>query len=212
MGRLQAILAIRRSLGIGGVLRAIGRSLYSRREMVLLSKTWRQEPAAAAPEGVEFREASIEDVALIAEAWPDEFASMARQSDRLGVFLRERFEEGVPCFIAMSGDALLAAMWCKPWTLDRVLPVDLRGRNAYEVLNLFTVAAARGKGLGEKLARYGMGQMADRGQTVAYSRILPARIASLRLHEKMGFQQLGMLVMRTMLGRFRGWVKPAKKA
>ena len=211
MSRLRSAFRFLKREGLLGFCREVVRSVYSCRRMVVLAKTWRPDDAPPSPpEGVRLREATIEDLEAIVAAWPEEFAATGPGGRRLRRLIQERFSEGLPCFVATDRNGLLAAMWCMPWTLDGALPPQHQGRDAYEILNLFTIPAARERGLAGQLLRYGMAQMADRGWTVAYSRILPHRSASLQVHEKTGFRRIGTLVMTIRLGRHHDRLAPLK--
>jgi L-amino acid N-acyltransferase YncA len=148
------------------------------------------------------REAVPLDIEKIVESWPIEFAEIALDSVKCRELLHKRIAMSIPCFIAEQGDTLLAAVWCKPWSYDKAFTPDRQNRDAYEIVNFFTVEKARGKGVFGKLLPYVMEHMALKGYMVAYGRIMPERKASIRAFEKFGFKPLGLLTCGFILGHF----------
>ena len=203
MSRFHSAFYILRSQGILGIFRKLRSEIYSQTKMWLLVKREdvNEAQSVQTDSDVCFRDAGREDIEKIAAVWPPEFASIADTQKKLLKLLQSRFDRNIPCFIACEGNAVVGAVWCLPWHYDKCLSVDRRNQPAYEICNIFTAPQSRGKGLAEELLYFAMEQMSKAGKTVAYSRILPERTSSIRLHEKSGFQTLGFLT----LGSFFGW-------
>jgi len=195
MGRVRSALHLLRTFGIGEVLRRLPAQIHSRTQMLLFERIWdlgSDEPPEA-PEGIVLRQGTEEDLEKIIKAWPAEFDGIAGDSARLAKIFRSRFLRNIPCFVAAEAGEIVGALWCVPWRYDKALPPDRRGEDAYEICNLFTTEDVRGKGVASALLLFALHQMGSRGAMVAYSRIKPGRLASIRLHEKLAFKRLGLL-------------------
>jgi len=203
MSRFHSALYILRSQGIWGIFRKLGAEIYSQTKMLLLEKreVINQAPSVKADSDVSFHDACRQDIEKIAAVWPPEFAPMADKRKKLLKLLESRFDRNTPCFIACEGNTVVGAVWCLPWHYDECLPIDCRNQPAYEICNIFTTTEARGRGVAEGLLRFAMHRMSHTSKTVAYSRILPERTSSIKLHKKLGFQTLGLLTS----GSFLGW-------
>ncbi len=203
MSRFHSAFYILRSQGIWGIFRKLCAEIYSQTKMRLLEKREdiNKTPSVQTDSDLFFRDACRQDIEKIAAVWPPEFAPMADNQKKLLKLLQSRFDRNIPCFIACERNAVVGVVWCLPWHYDKCLSAGRRNQPAYEICNIFTAPQARGKGVAEKLLFFALHQMAKAGKTVAYSRILPERTSSIKLHEKLGFQTLGLLTS----GSFLGW-------
>ena len=182
-------------------MRKVSRMLHNTTKMLLMGR-----PCATSGQGVpergsntswQQRAAAVEDIPSLVDNWPDEFRCLKADRRRLEAELSKRFEKHTPCFVAVEDDRILGAAWFKPWPYNRAVPRrprgHNRGRDACEVWNLFTAQHARGRGVAVMLLNYALREMARKGWDYAYSRILPTRIGSIALHERIGFHRLGLL-------------------
>ncbi len=203
MSGLSKVKAIVRAYGIGGFLRLAVGAMYMRSTMWLVAKEWDPQADAGPIEvpDITLREATRQDVPAIVEAWPPEFGELASDRAQLNEVLLSRFDMGIPAYVALHEGEVWAGLWCKPWPLERVLPPSRRGLGSYEFFNIFTVPASRGRGLAVKLVQFAMIEMAGRGKRMAVSRIMDERQPSLIMHDKVGFERLGMLTSGRIVGR-----------
>ncbi|NQU44352.1 GNAT family N-acetyltransferase [bacterium] len=205
MGKLHSLILTVRLQGFAGVLRAVRTNIRSCNIMVLLRKEY--DPAdvqkVTVEEGFVMRRATREDIPAIAQSWPEEFKPKWHTESELWRTLNHHFDSDWPCFVTVHRDSrIYGAMWCRPWTYDSALAPAERGRSCYEISSLFTIPEARGKSMAARLILYAMEQLAHDGMKTAYSRIQPDRTPSLRTHEKIGFQRIGILTDGRIFGRF----------
>ncbi|MHC4083913.1 MAG: GNAT family N-acetyltransferase [Planctomycetota bacterium] len=202
MSRFQSALYILRSQGIWGIFRKLRAEIYSQTKMWLVQRTWDPTRDRAVGDycGITFREASYNDVEKIVAIWPSEFTGIAKSSEILFKLIKSKFDRNIPCFVACDGNTVVGAIWCAPWSLHAALPKGLRTREAYVLHRGFLDSRYRRKGIFSKLELYAIQVMAEGGKTVAYGRILPERTSSIKLHEKLGFQTLGLLTSGSFLG------------
>lgn len=203
MGRFNSILRTFHIFGFLGILRAARTKLYSKSTMWLVQRTWdpTRDKAVGEYRGITFREASYNDVEKIVAIWPSEFTGIAKSNEILFKLIKSKFDRNIPCFVACDVHTVVGAIWCIPSYFHGAMPQELRTREAYELHRGFVDSRYRRKGTFSKLELYAMQVMAEGGKTVAYGRILPERTGSIKLHEKLGFQTLGLLTS----GSFLGW-------
>ena len=194
-----------RSRGLCGLARRGKSWLWQRGSFRLLWLDLKDLDLCDVPlaQGVCLRRADARDTDAIARAWPEEFDSLPAESDLLRVELHHRFDAGIPCFVACREGTVVGAMWFRSWKHDSALPESLRCPNTVETWNLFVNPSARGLGIAKSLLRTAVAAMVADGKQRCYSRIYPERKASIAVHEKLGFERLGLLRALRYLGRTR---------
>lgn len=197
MNKISYLLKYFRAYGFKGCFRILQKLFFCRTTTLLMEKVYSSSNSNTEVINSDctltLQEASEKDIEDIVRVWPEEFSDVAEGYERVRSMLEYRFSEGVPCFVAHIGDKVVGAVWCDFWKYDSALAKKYQGRKSYEIRNVFTVDEVRGQGVASKLMSYAIRQMSLRGKPVAYSRILPPRAISVRLHEKLGFKQLGIL-------------------
>ncbi len=202
MSKLATALDTVRHQGLSGLWLGIRRNLRSHMTTYLFARHWDIERDGPIEEDDRFdcRLATPADFEGIARACPPE-VWLGSDPVLLRAGIRERFDMGWECFVASKGDTVVGAVWQQPWMYDEILPPERRGAVARESRNIFVTTKARRRGIAELLMRYTMDAMARRGSAVTYARVLPDRRASVALHEKLGFDNLGLMTIRITLGR-----------
>ena len=206
MSKLTSVIQVLHARGVRGILQQSWRSIYSSRTWILFEKQWDPDDQRVDPSDgqVMLREGTTDDVDRIVAVWPPEF----EQPPGLANMLRERFEKGEHCFLAMAGDDVIGGVWCKPWVYDDALPPAYRGRKCYELWNGFVTPRARGKGVAGRLWGFTMQEMAAKGVPVTYGRVSPKWQASVSACGKLGFRALGMLKTGVKFGRLFARLTP----
>lgn len=116
-------------------------------------------------------------VSFDTEPWPDQ--------KRLEWF-RERVSAGYPFLVACDGDAVIGVSWSGPY----------RPKPAYRSSAETTVVLAEGefgKGIGMALYSKLLEHLADAGFHRAYAIIALPNDASIALHRKLGYREIGIL-------------------
>lgn len=137
--------------------------------------------AGTLPEGYRFAELSARDVANSA------FAEL-RECEWYG-------GQGAHLFGILRYDGVLVCMQCL-WFGERYRQREfwpLAADDAASV-HLVTAASERGKGLATRLKQYSAGRLREMGFAHLYSRIWWTNTASLRVSEKAGWSQVGIVL------------------
>ncbi len=144
-----------------------------------------------------FRELEKKDIPDIMNSWARELGEFEDQKFRN--MLNERFDQKVPAFGIFENTELLGAVWCKDWKFTVPLNENLRLK-AFEISNIYINSKTRGKGVGKILLSYAINSMFDSGKTIVFSRIYAERVASVKIHEGVGFYKLGRLTYGFIMG------------
>ena len=116
-------------------------------------------------------------VSFDTEPWSDE---------KRFAWFQQRVDGGYPMFVAEADGAVIGASWSGPW----------RDKAAYRSSAETTVVLrgdAGGRGVGTELYRTLLEAVAAAGFHRAYAIVTMPNDASVALHEKLGFRQLGVL-------------------
>jgi phosphinothricin acetyltransferase len=101
-------------------------------------------------------------------------------------WLASRLSEGYPVLVAADGVGVIGASWSGPW----------RDRDAYRSsveTTIVLIPGSEGAGLGTTLYRSLLAEVAARSFHRAYALIALPNDASVGLHRKLGFTQIGVL-------------------
>jgi hypothetical protein len=209
---MKARLAHLMNTWSSGGFRALARRIHSQTTMYLFEQSCADvSPPQSIAGGLEFREATADDIPAIGAAWPEDFGVLGSNPQLRQRTLVRRFEEHVPCFVtSLSGD-LFGAVWAEHWAFDKALPPELQGRPAVELVSLFVnyqktnllalPPEVRKTGVAKDLLTYSMSQMGQKGVAVVYGRVLPARKPAIRANEKAGLRKIGLLTNGYRFGR-----------
>jgi D-aspartate ligase len=141
----------------------------------------------------DLRRAGVADVPGLIKVWPDEFARLSASREQLRAELEDRFERGIPCFVAVDRDRILGAVWAKPWEYADVLPPSSPGETLFESANLFVVPEARNRKVSIHLLRFAVEEMGKLGAGYALGLAYLHRSASIATSQRIGFRRLGLL-------------------
>lgn len=101
-------------------------------------------------------------------------------------WLRGTFDGGYPVLVAADAKGVIGASWAGPW----------RDKAAYRLsveTTIVLVPGSEGSGLGTALYRELLVEVADRSFHRAYAIITLPNDASIGLHRKLGFSEVGIL-------------------
>jgi hypothetical protein len=142
----------------------------------------------------------------------DDAVALAALDDTPPSRVAERFARGNLVYIGELDGRMLAHSWFHrgPAPFDEDAPMFPRWEvptDAYWSYNAYTVPEARTSGVFVKLFQTALRElMVDRGATRVRCRVKVANAASISLHERFGFVQLGTLVAITVSGaRLLSW-------
>lgn len=143
---------------------------------------------------------------------PDDAAAITALDGTPPWRITERFARGDLAYVADHDGRLLAHSWFHrgPEPFDEDLPLLPRldvPADAFWSYNAFTLPEARASGVFVKLFQTALRElMVDRGAARVRCRIKAANAASISLHERFGFAQLGTLIALSVPGaRLLSW-------
>jgi GNAT superfamily N-acetyltransferase len=127
----------------------------------------------------------------VISVWPREMPKY--RNGQLRLVLEERFRKEWWGYIARVGPQLVGAVWLQcarrpAQGLNKWITPNTR-----IVVNLFVTRDFRGRGLSARLLRFATRDAALRGVTNLVSLVHPERIASLRVHKRVGFRCVGVM-------------------
>ena len=153
---------------------------------------------------MELRAATAQDAAGIALIYNDSVANTTAIWNDVQVdvanraaWIAERQAQGFPVFVAVEGEAVLGYASYGPWR-----PHDGYRRTVEH--SVYVSAQARGQGLGVTLMEALIGAAKAQGLHVMVAGIDASNAVSIRLHERLGFAQTGMLPQVGM--KFGRWL------
>ena len=116
-------------------------------------------------------------VSFDTEPWTD---------DKRAAWLASRIENGYPVIVAADGAGVIGAAWSGPW----------RDKPAYRSsveTTIVLIPGSEGSGLGTTLYRSLLADVANRSFHRAYAIIALPNDASIAIHRKFGFVEVGVL-------------------
>jgi phosphinothricin acetyltransferase len=116
-------------------------------------------------------------VSFDTEPWTDE---------KREAWLANQFDAGYPVIVAADGEGVIGAAWSGPW----------RDKAAYQSsieTTIVLIPGSEGSGLGTTLYQRLLADVTDRSFHRAYAIIALPNNASIALHRKLGFSEVGVL-------------------
>lgn len=200
-GKLRSAVTLVCRRGVAGALREARRQMWSTQPfLVLYSRLPAKRGRLVRDLAICVSRARPQDAPEICAHWPPEFSS-TRSPDEIETVVRQRFAEGMPCFVARANDRFAGAMWAdrQPILLRRV--GLCASPSECEVRNLFIVPSLRGRGAGCRLLAGALDLLRQDGFDGCYALVFPWRAASIATHTRAGFAPLGTLYQRWRFGR-----------
>ena len=214
MGRLKKIVGKFRDEGLSGLCNLFGSVLWSRKEWVVFCKT--VDPSAERPveqENIIFRQATVDDIALIEKIWPSDLRYRGKTVEES---LRETISSGEIVTIGVNRMDKTNLVFRSVLRRHSSILRDYFGGKVPEgdicSMSLWVSPSQRRKGVAVRGLHFVEALAAEQVARHMWAFVLSENEASLRLHDKLGYERiermwyirrLGLRFVKRERGRLR---------